>query len=49
MLRQAEDVDRLAILVEVATDAGERARAILHGVRAHADLGIGEGTMSPSK
>ena len=31
------------ILVEVATDAGERARAILHGVRADADLGVGEG------
>ena len=43
MLGQAEDVDRLAVLVEVAADAGERARAVLHGVGADADLGVGEG------
>ena len=40
---EAEDVDRLAVLVEVAADAGEGARAVLHGVRADADLGVGEG------
>jgi hypothetical protein len=42
VLRQAEDVDRLTILVEVTADAGECAGAILHGVGADADLGFGE-------
>src|SRR4051812_28234917 len=43
MLGQAEDVDRLPILVEVAANAGEGARTVLDGVGADADLGVGKG------
>src|SRR6478735_12105639 len=43
MLRQAENVDRRAILIEIPAHAGEGSGAVLQSVRADADIRLGEG------